>query len=100
MTTFRGKNVASGKKSLTLRLRFRDQKRTLTHDEVNDPVASVIELLAEHGADLNVTNDRDESPLTLAEPVVNVSPDGTLLSTQSARSSIGELLRRLGAESH
>ena len=60
----------------------------------------MVELFAEHGADLNVTNDRDETPLTLAEPVVNVPPDGTLLSTQSARSSIGELLRRLGADSH
>ena len=73
---------------------------TALHYAVRQGFASVIELLAEHGADLNVTNDRDESPLTLAEPVVNVSPDGTLLSTQSARSSIGELLRRLGAESH
>lgn len=45
VTTFRGKNVASGKKSLTLRLRFRDAKRTLTHDEVNEPVSAVSELL-------------------------------------------------------
>ena len=45
VTTFRGKNVESGKKSLTLRLRFRDAKRTLTHDEINEPVSSVAELL-------------------------------------------------------
>jgi phenylalanyl-tRNA synthetase beta chain len=45
VTTFRGKNIASGKKSLTLRLRFRDAKRTLTHDEVNEPVTAVIEIL-------------------------------------------------------
>jgi len=73
---------------------------TALHYAVRQGFASVIELFAEHGADLNVTNDRDESPLTLAEPVMNVAPDGTLLSTQSARPSIGELLRRLGADSH
>jgi phenylalanyl-tRNA synthetase beta subunit len=47
VTTFRGKNVASGKKSLTLKLRFRDAKRTLTHDEVNAPVAKATTMLAD-----------------------------------------------------
>ena len=45
VTTFRGKNIASDKKSLTLRLRFRDAKRTLTHDEANESVTAVIEIL-------------------------------------------------------
>ena len=73
---------------------------TALHYAVRQGFASVIELLAENGADLNVTNKRDESPLSLAEPVLNVSPDGALVSAQSARPSIGELLRRLGAVSH
>jgi phenylalanyl-tRNA synthetase beta chain len=38
VTTFRGKNVPQGKKSVTLRLRFRDVNRTLTHEEVNESV--------------------------------------------------------------
>ena len=38
ITTFRGKNIGDNKKSLTLRMRFRDAKRTLTHDEVHEPV--------------------------------------------------------------
>jgi phenylalanyl-tRNA synthetase beta chain len=45
VTTFRGKNIAEGKKSLTLKLRFRDLKRTLTHDEVNGPSMQTIEML-------------------------------------------------------
>ena len=46
VTTFRGKGIESGKKSLTLRLRFRDLKRTLTHEEVNNPMTRAIETLA------------------------------------------------------
>ncbi len=45
VTTFRGKNIDPDKKSLTLRLRFRDKKRTLTHDEVDEHVSAVVELL-------------------------------------------------------
>jgi len=45
VTTFRGKNIEEGKKSVTLRLRFRDAKRTLTHEEVNSPVAMATEAL-------------------------------------------------------
>ena len=45
VTTFRGKNIEEGKKSVTLRLRFRDEKRTLTHDEVNEPVSLAIDAL-------------------------------------------------------
>ena len=47
VATFRGKNIAAGKKSVTLRLRFRDASRTLTHEEVNDPVSTAIEALVE-----------------------------------------------------
>ncbi len=47
VTTFRGKNIEAGKKSVTLRLRFRDVKRTLTHEEVNNPVSTAVEALVE-----------------------------------------------------
>lgn len=39
---FRGAQIGAGKKSVTLRLRFRDPGRTLTHDEVTPQVESVI----------------------------------------------------------
>jgi len=45
VTTFRGKNVGENKKSLSLRLRFRDANRTLTHEEVNEPVSTAIDML-------------------------------------------------------
>ena len=48
VTTFRGKNVEEGKKSLTLRLRFRDATRTLTHDEVNEPVSKAVDALVKN----------------------------------------------------
>jgi phenylalanyl-tRNA synthetase beta chain len=47
VTTFRGKNIENGKKSLTLKLRFRDSERTLTHDEVNGPVDKAISTLTD-----------------------------------------------------
>ena len=47
VTTFRGKNIENGKKSLTLKLRFRDSARTLTHDEVNDPVNKAVKTLTD-----------------------------------------------------
>lgn len=45
VTVFRGKGIDAGKKSLTLRLRFRNNERTLTHDEVDAPSEKVIETL-------------------------------------------------------
>ena len=53
ITIYRGTNIDEGKKSLTLRLRFRDATRTLTHDEVNAPVAAAVESLASNcGAEI------------------------------------------------
>ncbi|MBT8484075.1 MAG: phenylalanine--tRNA ligase subunit beta [Phycisphaerales bacterium] len=46
VTTFRGGSVPAGRKSLTLRLRFRAPNRTLTHEEVGPPVTCVIETLS------------------------------------------------------
>ena len=45
VTTFRGKQIGSGRKSLTLRLRFRAPDRTLKHDEVDPQMQRVMELL-------------------------------------------------------
>ena len=45
VTVFRGKGIDAGHKSLTLRLRFRDEKKTLTHEEVDAPFAKVIDIL-------------------------------------------------------
>lgn len=42
--TFRGKQVGSGRKSVTLRVRFRDPARTLRHEEVDPQVATIAEL--------------------------------------------------------
>jgi phenylalanyl-tRNA synthetase beta chain len=45
VTTFRAEKLGKGKKSVTLRLAFRDPSRTLRHEEVDAPVAGVIEAL-------------------------------------------------------
>jgi len=43
-TTWRGKALA-GRKSVTMRLRFRDPARTLRHEEIEGPVAQIVEAL-------------------------------------------------------
>ncbi len=40
--TYRGEQVGNGRKSVTLRLRFRDPSRTLRHEEVDGPVAAIV----------------------------------------------------------
>ncbi|MDX2114323.1 MAG: phenylalanine--tRNA ligase subunit beta [Planctomycetota bacterium] len=45
--SFRGKQVGEGKKSLTLRMTFRDPERTLRHEEVDPQVSSVVAKLGE-----------------------------------------------------
>lgn len=51
--TYRGKQVDKGKKSVTLRMQFRDPERTLRHDQVDPQVASVVQaLMAQVGAEL------------------------------------------------
>ena len=47
VTTFRNKQVGEGKKSLTLKLEFRDAGRTLTSEEVDAQVAIVVKVLGE-----------------------------------------------------
>ena len=43
LTTYRGKPIAPGSKSLSLRLFFRDPQGTLRHERVDPQVASVVE---------------------------------------------------------
>ena len=43
--TYRGKQVGAGKKSVTMRLFFRDPSRTLRHDEIDPKVAEVLRAL-------------------------------------------------------
>jgi phenylalanyl-tRNA synthetase beta chain len=45
VTTFRAEKLGKGKKSVTLRLSFREPGRTLRHEEVDAPVAGVVEVL-------------------------------------------------------
>ncbi len=45
VTTYRGKQVGAGRKSVTLRLRFRSHDRTLRHDEVDAQMTRTIETL-------------------------------------------------------
>lgn len=40
--TYRGKQVGAGKKSVTFRLRFRDDERTLRHEEVDPQMEAVV----------------------------------------------------------
>ena len=47
ITTFRGKPIGPGKKSLTLRARFRAPDQTLTHDEVDPQMKRMMETLRE-----------------------------------------------------
>ncbi len=45
VTIFRGKQIGKGKKSLSLRMRFRNPDATLRHDEVDPQVNAVVEKL-------------------------------------------------------
>jgi phenylalanyl-tRNA synthetase beta subunit len=45
VTTFRGKQIGAGKRSLTQRVRFRAANRTLRHEEVDPQMQRVMELL-------------------------------------------------------
>lgn len=43
--TFRGAQIGKGKKSVTVRLAYRDEQRTLRHEEIDAPVAAMVESL-------------------------------------------------------
>lgn len=42
---YRGPQIGAGRKSVTVRLTYRDASRTLRHDEIDAPVASLVESL-------------------------------------------------------
>ena len=53
VTTYRGKPIPSGKKSVTLRMVFRDAQSTLRHEQVDPQVATVVEAMkTQLGAEL------------------------------------------------
>jgi len=47
ITTYRGKPIEKGHKSVSLRMVFRDPQQTLRHDQVDPQVAAVVEALSE-----------------------------------------------------
>ena len=67
---------------------------TPLHDAVRVGFPSVVELLVSRGANVNVTNDRGDTPLSLAESVQSVPGTNGLRAT---RPEIATLLRDLGA---
>ena len=53
VTVYRGKGIPDGQKSVSMRLRFRAADRTLTHEEVDGPIESLIAAFrAEVGAEI------------------------------------------------
>lgn len=53
---YRGKPIAAGKKSVSLRMRFRDPDATLRHDQVDPQVAAVLDTLGKAiGAELRAS---------------------------------------------
>ncbi|MCP4939342.1 MAG: hypothetical protein GY921_09175, partial [Phycisphaeraceae bacterium] len=46
VTVFRGRNLPTGRKAVTLRLRFRVTDRTLRHDEIDPEIATITAALA------------------------------------------------------
>ena len=72
-----------------------DRGNTALHDAVRTGFAAVVDLLAAHGADLDVPNDRGQTPLVLAETSLPVIGSNGLRSTQP---EIAARLRELGAD--
>ncbi|MCC6680373.1 MAG: phenylalanine--tRNA ligase subunit beta [Phycisphaeraceae bacterium] len=53
LIVYRGKPIPKGRKSVSLRLRFRDPRKTLKHEEVDPQVAAVVDALKQKlGAEL------------------------------------------------
>ena len=72
-----------------------DRGNTALHDAVRTGFASVVDLLAAHGADVDALNDRGQTPLALAETSLPVPGTNGLRSTQP---EIAARLRELGAD--
>ena len=71
-----------------------DRGNRALHDAVRVGFASVVDLLASHGARLDATNERGQTPLALAESELPVPGSNGL---RTSRPEIAGLLRRLGA---
>jgi len=69
--------------------------RTALHHAVLKDFPSVVEYLILRGADINAANERDQTPLLLAETVQTIPGTNGLRGT---RPEVAEVLRRLGAE--
>ena len=69
--------------------------RNAIHHAVLKDFPSVIEYLVAHGASIDVRNERDLTPLQLAETVQGIPGTNGLRGT---RPEVAALLRRLGAE--
>ena len=67
---------------------------TALHDAVLNDFASVVEFLVARGADVNWVNQRDQTPLVLAETPQTIPGSNGLRGT---RPEVAELLRRMGA---
>ena len=67
---------------------------TALHHAVLKDFPSVVEFLAAHGADLERANEREQTPLDLAETPQVIPGSNGLLGT---RPGVAEVLRRLGA---
>ena len=72
-----------------------DRGNTALHDAVRTGFASVVELLAAHGANLGAMNDRGQTPLTLAESRLPIPGTNGLRATQP---ELAARLRELGAD--
>ena len=70
---------------------------TALHDAARQGFNSVIQLLADRGADVNVKNKRDETPLKIAARVQAADSGLRPLGHEDLRST-ADLLRKLGAE--
>ncbi len=67
---------------------------TALHDAVRKDFVSVVEFLAVSGADVNVANERGQTPLVLAETEQSIPGTNGLRGT---RPEVAELLREFGA---
>ena len=72
-----------------------DRGNTALHDAVRTGFATVVDLLAARGADVDALNDRGQTPLVLAETSLPVLGSNGLRSTQP---EIAARLRELGAD--
>ena len=67
---------------------------TALHDAVRKDFVTVVEFLAVSGADVNIANDRDQTPLVLAVTEQGIPGTNGLRGT---RPEVAEVLREFGA---